>query len=134
MTEARYPLIQHASETLRAFSGRALSDIAADTVTNGDLTADDLSIHADTLRLQAQIARDAGYDQLAANLLRAAELTVVPNDEVLQIYELLRPGRASWNQLNQLAERLEQTYGAAENARFIREAAQVYQERGLLRR
>jgi propanediol dehydratase small subunit len=134
MTEARYPLIEHAAETLRAFSGRALSEMQSDTVADDDLTADDLRIHADTLRLQAQIAREAGYHQLAANLLRAAELTVVPNEEVLQIYELLRPGRASWSQLNQLAERLEQTYNALENARFIREAAQVYQERRLLRR
>jgi propanediol dehydratase small subunit len=53
---------------------------------------------------------------------------------VLQIYELLRPGRASYEQMVQLADHLEQTYQAAENARFIREAAAVYRTRGLLRR
>src|SRR5215207_3860655 len=134
MKPKRYPLIENAADDLRAFSGRPLSDITPEAVENGDLSADDLRIHAETLRQQAEIARAAGYDQLAANLLRAAELTLVPNQEVLQIYDLLRPGRASFDQLNQLAERLEQTYNAAENARFIREAAEVYRERGLLRR
>jgi propanediol dehydratase small subunit len=132
MTKPRYPLIEHAEE-LRAFSGRPLSDLTPEAVARGDLSAADLRIHADALRAQAEVARQAGYDQLAANLLRAAELTLVPNQEVLQIYELLRPGRASYEQLLQLADHLEQTYRAEENARFIREAAEVYQARGLLR-
>src|SRR5215213_7104580 len=126
MKPKRYPLIENAADDLRAFSGRPLSDITPEAVENGDLSADDLRIHAGTLRFQADIARQAGYDQLAANLLRAAELTLVPNQEVLQIYELLRPSRTSWEQLMTLADHLEQTYQAVENARFIREAAEVY--------
>ena len=123
MTEPRYPLSEHAAGDLRAFSGRPLADLTPEAVARGDLSAADLRIHADALRAQAEVARQAGYDQLAANLLRAAELTLVPNQEVLQIYELLRPGRASYEQLAQLAEHLEQIYQATENARFIREAA-----------
>jgi propanediol dehydratase small subunit len=134
MKPKRYPLIENAADDLRAFSGRPLSDITPEAVENGDLSADDLRIHGETLRLQADIARQAGYDQLAANLLRAAELTLVPNQEVLQIYELLRPSRTSWEQLMTLADHLEQTYQAVKNARFIREAAEVYKARGLLRR
>ena len=68
---------------------------------------------------------------MAANLLRAAELTDVPNDELLKIYEMLRPERASFDELTRLADYLETTYGARENAAFIREAADVYRERGL---
>ena len=64
---------------------------------------------------------------------RAAELTVVPNEEVLQIYNLLRPARASYEQLIQLAAYLEQTYQAAETGKFVREAAEVYKQRNLLR-
>ena len=131
MSEPKYPLIENADD-LKAFSGRPLADIDLNSV--AELSAADLRIHADTLRLQAEVARKAGYEQLAANLLRAAELTIVPNDEVLKIYELLRPSRSSWEQLTQLADYLEQTYAAHENARFIREAAEAYQERGLLRR
>jgi propanediol dehydratase small subunit len=134
MSDPQYPLLENAADRLRAFSGRPLGDIMLEAAANGDLTADDLRIHAETLRLQAEVARQAGYDQLAANLLRAAELTVIPNEEVLQIYELLRPGRVSHAQLLQLAERLEQRYQASENARFIREAAEVYRERALLLR
>jgi propanediol dehydratase small subunit len=119
---------------LRAFSGRPLSEIGLEAVSDDSLSTHDLRIHADTLRAQAAIARNAGYEQLAANLLRAAELTVVPNEELLQMYDLLRPSRASWEQLMQLAERLETTYQAIENARFVREAAEVYRARGLLRR
>ncbi|MBX3064227.1 MAG: glycerol dehydrogenase, partial [Anaerolineae bacterium] len=72
--------------------------------------------------------------QLASNLLRAAELTVVPNEEVLKIYDTLRPERASLDELLSLADYLETQYQAVENARFIREAADVYRKRGLLRR
>jgi propanediol dehydratase small subunit len=105
----QYPLMDNQADNLHAFSGRPLSEITLDSIADGDLSAADLRIHADTLRVQAEIARGAGYEQLAANLLRAAELTVVPNEELLQMYDLLRPNRASWDQLMLLAERLEQT-------------------------
>ena len=129
-----YPLRENAANSLRAHSGRRLSDITAEAVADGDLCVDDLRTHADTLRRQAEIARAGGFPQLAANLLRAAELTDVPNDEMLKIYETLRPERASHEELTRLADYLESTYGARENAAFIREAADVYRERGLLRR
>jgi len=129
-----YPLMDNEADRLRAFSERPLSEITLDAVSDGSLSSADLRIHAETLRAQAEIARQAGYEQLAANLLRAAELTVVPNEELLKMYDLLRPSRASWEQLMLLAERLETTYQAVENARFVREAAEVYKTRGLLRR
>jgi len=134
MSEPQYPLMEHAGEQLYAFSGKRLADINSEAAARGELSADDLRIHADTLRAQAQVAEQAGYGQLAANLRRAAELTVVPNQEMLQIYELLRPNRATFEQLMQLANQLEQVYKAVENARFVREAAEVYRVRGLLRR
>jgi propanediol dehydratase small subunit len=130
---AQYPLMENAAEKLQAASGKPLPEITLEAAANGELSAGDLRIHAETLRLQAEIAREAGYDQLALNLLRAAELTLVPNAEVLQIYDLLRPGRASYEQLIALAAHLEATYGAAENGKFIREAAEAYRERGLVR-
>ena len=129
-----YPLRDAKAEQLLAHSGRALRDITPEAIAAGELTGDDLRTHADTLRQQAEIARDGGYPQLAANLTRAAELTDVPNEELLKIYELLRPERASFDELARLADYLEATYGAKENAAFIRDAATVYRERGLLRR
>jgi propanediol dehydratase small subunit len=130
----QYPLRENAADTLKTFSERNLNEITSDALRDGDLTADDLRTHGDTLRLQAQIAEDAGYPQLANNLRRAAELTRVPNEEVLKIYEMLRPDRSSWEELNKLADYLENTYQATENAKFIREATTIYKERGILRR
>lgn len=129
-----YPLRDKAADDLRSFSERPLSEISAETVAKGEVTGDDLRTHADALRQQARIAREAGYPQLAGNFTRAAELTPVPNDELLKIYELLRPERASHEELMRLADYLESTYDARENAAFIREAADTYRERNLLRR
>lgn len=130
----RYPLAEHEAERLQAASGRAFSDVTVQGMLDGTLTADDLRIHAETLRAQAQVARDAGHPQLASNLLRAAELTAVPNEELLKMYDLLRPGRASYETLMKLAQLLETTYAAPETAGFVREAAETYKVRSLLRR
>jgi propanediol dehydratase small subunit len=130
----RYPLIEHAADELRAASGRPLDELTPEALEAGELAIADLQISAATLRAQAAVARAAGYGQLAANLERAAELTAVPNDEVLRMYDLLRPGRASHAELLALAARLDEQYGAATCAAFVREAAAVYLERGLFRR
>jgi propanediol dehydratase small subunit len=130
----RYPLAEHEAETLRAASGRSFAEVDVPAALDGSLSPDDLRIHAETLRAQAQIAQAAGNPQLAANLLRAAELTAVPNEELLKMYDLLRPGRASHDRLMALAQLLESTYAASITAQFVREAAAAYQRRGLLRR
>lgn len=127
-----YPLREHA-EDLRSHSGRRLQDISENAIKTGELKAEDLRVHADTLRQQADIARAGGFPQLARNFQRAAELTRVPNDELLRIYDMLRPERATHDELLRLAEYLAEKYDARENAAFIREAAAVYRERGLLR-
>jgi propanediol dehydratase small subunit len=134
MSTSDYPLMDHAAGSLHAASGRSVDEITLDEARAGALHNEDLQIEASTLREQARIAAEAGYPQLAANLSRAAELTAVPNDELLQIYEMLRPGRASFEVLNALADRFETVYDAPFNAAFVREAAAAYQSRGLLRR
>jgi len=126
-----YPLGQNADD-LHTASGRPLSDINAAAVEAGDISLADVQISPETLRAQAAVARQAGYSQLASNLLRAAELTAVPNAEVLRIYDRLRPGRASLKELTDLAETLESQYHAPECAALVREAAEVYRTRGLL--
>ncbi len=91
-------------------------------------------ISPDTLRRQAAVAQGAGYTQLAENLRRAAELTAVPNETLLKMYELLRPGRSTQAELLAMADALERDYGAIETATFVREAAAVYAERSLFKR
>ena len=129
-----YPLSEHAAEQVKAAGGRALADITPEAAAASELTFADLQVSADTLRAQAEIARQAGYAQLAGNLSRAAELTSVPNEELLRMYEALRPGRSTHAELVALAERLEQQYHAPETGRLVREAADVYLRRGLLKR
>ena len=86
---------------------------------------DDLRITAEALDAQAAIARQAGRQQLSENLLRAAELVNVPDDVILSVYNSLRPGRASKDDLQSLAKVLEREYGANRCATLIREAAAV---------
>ena len=115
----------------RARSGRERDDITLDALRESALGNDDVRIHPETLEYQAQVAEGAGNPQLAANFRRAAELTDLPDFEVLAIYEALRPGRSSAADLLTIADSLEER-GATMNAVLLREAATVYERRSLL--
>jgi propanediol dehydratase small subunit len=128
---AAYPLGEHERERITSRTGRALDELTLEQVRANAVEPEDLTIHPETLRTQAAIAEEAGFPQLAANLRRAAELTLVPDKVVFSIYEALRPYRTTYERLLALADELERDYAAVENARFIREAAQAYRERGL---
>lgn len=91
-------------------------------------------ITADTLKKQASKALAAGFVQLSHNLLRAAELTEVPDEKLLEIYELLRPGRSTYEQLLITADKLVTLYGASETAAYVRDAATEYLRRNLFGR
>ena len=114
----------------RAWSGRAASDLSVDGVVGGELGPDDIRISPDTLRHQADVARAHGNAQLAANFERAAELTAFDESEILALYELLRPGRATGEELRRKADELE-SRSAPICAAFVREAAVVYERTGL---
>ena len=126
-----YPLMENGAE-LRAASGRTAD--ANGLATLSELSPDDLRISAETLRAQAAVAQGAGFTQLAENLTRAAELTAVPNEELLRMYEIMRPGRSTYAQLQEMATKLEGAYGATTTATMVREAAEVYRQRNLLKR
>lgn len=120
-------------EPTRSHSGRTLDELNMEAVLAGRLTTEDFRISGATLRRQANAAQAAGYSQLAENLRRAAELTGISNEQVLKIYDTLRPGRTTHKQLIALADHLETDCDAPRTAALIREAAQVYLERGLVR-
>jgi propanediol dehydratase small subunit len=86
----------------------------------------------ETLELQAQVALAAGRAQLAANLRRAAELTGVPDEVILEVYTALRPHRSTADELESWADRLEKDFQAVATAAFVREARVVYEQRNLL--
>ena len=117
----------------RSFSGRRLDELGIEDVLGGELSPEDFRISAETLCRQAQTALDAGYRQVAENLLRAAELTRLSNEDVLNIYDKLRPGRTTYPEMKTIAERLESDSNAPLTAAFIREAAEVYLKRGIVK-
>ncbi|MBF4766801.1 propanediol utilization protein [Nocardioides agariphilus] len=116
----------------RAFSGRDAEELTLDRLARDELAADDVRIHPETLEHQAAVAEQHANPQLAANFRRAAELALMPEDEVMALYEALRPHRATAEELEALAVRLE-AVPAPLSATLVREAASVYARRGLLR-
>jgi propanediol dehydratase small subunit len=115
---------------VRALSGRAVEGLTVEAVRAGEIGLADLRIHPETLERQAVVAAEHGNPQLADNLRRAAELTQLPDEEVLAIYEALRPGRSSAAQLTALAGSLADR-GLPRCSALVAEAAEVYVRRGL---
>jgi propanediol dehydratase small subunit len=120
------------ARVVRALSGRPIDEITLEAAVGSDLTPADLRVHPDTLRHQAEVAEAHGNPQLGENLRRAAELTALPDAEMLAVYEALRPGRSTAAGLAAVAARLESAE-APLCAALVREAALVYARRGLLK-
>ena len=125
-----YPIGMRRPDLVRTPSGRGLDTVTLAAARAGALEPGDMRATAETLSLQAEVARASGRVQLAEGIERAAELTRVPDDEVLAIYTALRPGRSSPGELESWAARLDDL-GAPRNAAFVREAAEAYRARGL---
>lgn len=128
-----YPLAEKVPEKVKSATGKPLSDFSLNKVLNGELTAEDFRIAPETLEMQAQVAESVDRDALARNMRRAAELIAVPDARLLEIYNALRPYRSTKEELYGIATELESKYNATVNAAFLREAADVYEQRGRLR-
>ncbi|MBC7332692.1 MAG: diol dehydratase small subunit [Synergistetes bacterium] len=128
-----YPLLFKKPEILRTPTGKRVDEVTLENVLNGKVAFEDLRITPEALEYQAQIAEACGKPQLALNLRRAAELTKIPDERLLEIYNALRPYRSSKEELLSIADELENKYGAKINAAFIREAAEVYEKRRILK-
>ena len=133
--DAIYPVGEKQPERVRTRKGQPLRDLTLDNLLAGGLSASDFGITAEGLRLQAAIAKRAGRPNLAQNLRRGAELVEIPDKVLLDVYELLRPGRAqSADELRAAAQRLRENYEANETASLLDEAALVYERRGIFQR
>lgn len=119
---SRYPLYRHARESLKLPDGRPLAALTLETLRRGGIGPSAIGIHPETLLAQAEIAEQAGFKQLAENFRRAAELARVPDEKILEIYNALRPGRATRERIEALARELEEVHNAPLNAAFLREA------------
>lgn len=131
---ADFPLAVKRKDLVRSPLGKELDDLTLDAVMSGNVTFEDLRISADVLELQAQIAEGVGRRWIAQNFRRAAELTKVPDERLLEIYNLLRPYRCTKEELLAIADELDGEYAAKTNAEFVRETAEVYEQRGILKR
>ncbi|MGV0735282.1 diol dehydratase small subunit [Mycobacterium syngnathidarum] len=104
----------------------------AEAAVDGKLDLSDLRMDPAALAHQAVVAEENGNPQLAENFLRAAELAIIDDEEVMALYEALRPHRSTAAELDALQSSLE-TRGAVRCAELVRQAAAVYARRGLLR-
>ncbi|MDP9257225.1 MAG: propanediol utilization protein [Actinomycetota bacterium] len=125
-----YPLAESDAGDARTSSGLRVSEISLDAVVRGEIGPDDIRISPDVLRQQADFAEEGGNPQLGDNLRRGAELVAFSDEDLLDLYDALRPGRSSALELEQLADRLE-AGGAALCAALVREARGAYVRRGL---
>lgn len=126
-----YPLGSRRPDLVTTPGGLPLAEVTLDALRDGRFDAGEMRATAATLRMQADVARAAARPQLAESLERAAELSAVPDELLLDVYTALRPGRSTAAALEDWAVRLE-AHDAPATARFVREAATVYAERGLL--
>lgn len=131
--EQDYPLSEKRRDLVTTSQGRSIDDITLEAVMEGEVEADEIRVTPETLEYQAQIAESIGRPQLAANMRRAGELTAIPDDRILEIYNALRPDRSTKDELLEIADELENEYDAQINADLVREAADVYETRGRLR-
>jgi len=133
LTAKDYPMGEKSKDKVKTPSGKTLDDIQFKKVVSGETPGSELRITEETLNNQAEIARSVDREQFAKNLERAAELTKVADERVLEIYNALRPYRSTKQEMLDIADELESEYGAVINAEFIREAAHVYEKRKRLK-
>jgi propanediol dehydratase small subunit len=129
---ADYPLGTQRPDLVRTPGGLGLDELTLDALRSDRLDASEMRATGETLELQAQVALAAGRAHLAANLERAAELTGVPDEVILEVYTALRPHRSTGDELDSWADRLERDFQAVLTAAFVREARLVYERRNLL--
>ncbi|MDO5713146.1 MAG: diol dehydratase small subunit [Tissierellia bacterium] len=133
LTTSDYPLIENRPELVKTPTNLTVDDLTLEGVVAGKITNADLKIRPETLYMQAEIAEDANRKAFARNLRRAAELIAVPDEKLLEIYNALRPNRSSKEELLAIADELESKYDSKINSKLIREAAEVYEKRDILR-
>jgi len=134
VTAADYPLAEKSADKLKAPTGKGFNEVNLDAVMSGSVGPQDVRIRPETLEMQAQVAESMGRKNLAANFRRAAELIAVPDQRILEIYNALRPYHATKQELLAIADELENQYSARMAAAHVREAAEVGEARGRLKK
>jgi propanediol dehydratase small subunit len=134
LTKEHYPLGLKRPDLLFTPTEKAYDELTLDAALQGEVTSADLRISPKTLLMHAEISESLGRTQLAKNFRRSAEMINISDSRILEIYNALRPNRSTKEELLAIAHELEEEYGAVENAGLIREAADVYERRGRLKK
>ena len=133
ITAADYPLGMKRKDLLKSPRGIPFDELTLENIESGKVTFEDFSIYADVLTLQGNIAASAGRTQIALNFARAREMTKIPDERILEMYNSLRPHRSTKAELLAIADELQNKYNATVCAGFVKEAADVYERRKLLK-
>lgn len=133
MTAANYPLGEKSVDKIFTPTGKKLNDLKLEQVVSGEVDGNDLRISKETLEYQAQVAESVNRHALARNLRRAAEMIAIPDERTLEIYNALRPYRSTKQELLNIADELKNKYNAIITSDFVKEAADVYEQRGRLK-
>lgn len=123
-----YPLGEKRKDLVKSATGMGLDDITLDKVVSGQIQFEDIKTRPETLALQTQIAESVNRPRLADNMRRAGEMTQIPDERLLEMYNFLRPYRATKQEMLAMADELQSQYGATACAGFVKEAATVYEK------
>tara|TARA_B100000683_G_scaffold211688_1_gene206457 strand:+ start:1537 stop:1965 length:429 start_codon:yes stop_codon:yes gene_type:complete len=135
LNQRDFPIAETRPSKVKGKRGMALSELTINAVLEGTVDLEDLQITPEALLQQAEIAKSVGRKTLSENFERAAEMNNLPNSEVMEIYELLRPGRTeTMSALLEAAKKIRNEYQAEKLAKFIEEAAEFYEKRGLFKK
>lgn len=128
LTAQDFPLFKNHPDLVKSPSGKSLKSITFQDIVDGKVDSKELRIAPSTLRMQGKIASEAGRSQIRNNFQRAAELTSVPDDRLLEMYGALRPYRSSKQDLLDIADELENKYNAPICSNWFKEAATNYEK------
>lgn len=128
-----YPLYEKHRDIIKTPSGKALNQVTLDDIANNRVDRKDLRITAEALKMQGDVAGAAGRKTLQMNFDRAAELTKIPDDRLLEMYNALRPYRSTKAELLDIADELRSKYSATICAAWFEEAAKYYESRQKLK-
>ena len=135
LNQRDFPIAETRPSKVKGKRGMALSELTINAVLEGTVDLEDLQITPEALLQQAEISKSVGRKTLSENFERAAEMNNLPNSEVMEIYELLRPGRTeTMSALLEAAKKIRNEYQAEKLAKFIEEAAEFYEKRGLFKK
>lgn len=128
-----YPLANKHPEWVKTATNKTLDDFTLENVLSDNVTAQICALPLKHCVFRPRLPEMLVAIALAMNFERAAELTSVPDDRILEIYNALRPYRSTKQELIAIADDLERRYQAKICAAFVREAAELYVERKKLK-